>query len=166
MLIYHPAYDANHCIFRMLLLLSHSDPVVRIDEMKIMDFYVLFPHLLKSIRLPARYNEYKKSFSKLPEPYEHTEKYIEIFHQLSEIQNAAIANMLSKDILDIDSYYEGKVKRSDNKLPESLSRHLKGCAYGDDMWFTFVAKEIPRIGINGPKGLKARTGLMEFRYDV
>ena len=32
-------------------------------------------------------------------------------------------------------------------------------------WFKILSKEIKDIEISGGKGFKARTGLMEYRYD-
>ncbi|EAQ5910900.1 hypothetical protein FEF66_23465, partial [Salmonella enterica] len=62
MLIYHPIFDANHCVFRTLLLLQEqSSCEIDIELFRLMDFYMLFPSLLKSIKpFPSELRSYKK----------------------------------------------------------------------------------------------------------
>ena len=51
MLIYHPVHDINHCLYRILALLEISKhKEIDWELIKLMDFYVLFPHQLKNIK--------------------------------------------------------------------------------------------------------------------
>ena len=52
MLIYHPAYDAFHCVFRMLAIIE-TVPNIEVDKARVLDFYLLFPALMADIRLPV-----------------------------------------------------------------------------------------------------------------
>ncbi|HGA8765958.1 TPA: ABC-three component system middle component 5, partial [Salmonella enterica subsp. enterica serovar Virchow] len=45
MLIYHPAYDAYHCLFRMIALIDHVNEI-EVDKARILDFYLIFPALV------------------------------------------------------------------------------------------------------------------------
>ena len=48
MLVYHPAFDMHHCVFRMVRLLNRL-PVgsCQVERMRILDFYLLFPSLIQ-----------------------------------------------------------------------------------------------------------------------
>jgi len=48
MIIYHPAYDVNHCSYRILnILYAAKDNKVHCDMLKIVNFYYVYPHLLR-----------------------------------------------------------------------------------------------------------------------
>lgn len=167
MLIYHPVFDANHCVFRTLLILQEqSSDGVDIDLFRLMDFYVLFPSLLKKITpFPNELKSFKKHISKIESSYEHIENPKRIFVELRRIQSIAFHHLLSKQLIDMDSFESGKIKRTNIQLPESLANELKNINYIKLEWFEFIAKGFPKIDFYGAKGLKKRTGLMEYRYD-
>lgn len=48
MLIYHPAYDAYHCVFRMLLIAERVSGI-EVEKARILDFYLVFPGMVKKI---------------------------------------------------------------------------------------------------------------------
>ncbi|MFM9745688.1 ABC-three component system middle component 5, partial [Streptomyces brasiliscabiei] len=51
MLMYHPAQDVNHCVFRLLLILEHTEhEKLNTDVYRLIDFYTLFPSLLKLLK--------------------------------------------------------------------------------------------------------------------
>ena len=70
MLVYHPAFDMNQGMFRMLRLLKpnpkHS---LAWDTFRILDFYYLFPHLLADVPLTRAMVKRKREFAKLGSKY-------------------------------------------------------------------------------------------------
>jgi hypothetical protein len=50
MLIYHQRNDIFHCAFRLLSILSLTDKNnIELARLKIIDFYIVFPHLVGNI---------------------------------------------------------------------------------------------------------------------
>jgi hypothetical protein len=168
MLIYHPAQDANHCVFRTLLLLEHTTQCeMDLELYRLLDFYILFPHLLKFINpLPAGLRSYKKILSKIPEPFETMRNTKRIMHVLEPLQTMALHSLLAKQIIDIESYKNKLIKRTDEQIPTELDYAIKNSELAESEWFRMVVNELPFTDFLGPQGLKKRAGLMEFRYDT
>lgn len=167
MLIYHPAYDINHCIYRMLLILEKSNvDSFEWDLFRIVDYYVLFPHLLKRIEpFPASLRAYQKFFKELPETYEVIQNDKRIFFELETIQNTSIQNLMAKDLICPEKFKDRLVTRSDNKIPERILKAISIDNTASQEWFHCVVNELPLVDFYGRKGLKARSQLMEYRYD-
>lgn len=168
MLIYHPAYDINHSIYRILLILNSSvHKEFQWDLLRLMDFYLLFPHLLKQISpLPMTVKSYKKLINTLPDAYESMLNTKRILFELEPIQNTAIQNIMAKDLIDLDKFQDGIVSRSDTALPDELARRLQADVIAGEEWFRFITNELPALEFNGKSGLKQRSGLMEYKYDT
>lgn len=166
-LIYHPIFDANHCVFRTLLLLQEQNHCeIDIELFRLMDFYVLFPSLLKSIKpFPSELRIYKKEIQKICEPYENIQNPNRIFVELRRIQSIAFYHLLSKQLIDMKSFENGMIKRTETNLPDQLVASLNEAAIKKNKWFILVSKEFQKIEFYGANGLKKRTGLMEYRYD-
>lgn len=168
MLIYHPIEDVNHCVFRSLLLLQQTNLAeIDFELYKLLDFYILFPHMLKRIEpFPRELTRYKKVISKIPEPFEAMRNTGRVLYELEGLQNVAIQNLLAKELIDYDSFMLNQLKRTQNPLPDILAAAIKSASQVKKEWFDFVVNELPQVDFSGKSGLKKRTGLMEFRYDV
>jgi hypothetical protein len=168
MLMYHPAQDANHCVFRTLLILEHTvHEDIELELYRLQDFYVLFPHMLKHIRpLPTELRAYKRLLSGIPEPYETMRNTKRILYELESLQTVAIHNLLAKQLIDIESFKAGRLKRTLTPFPEELNAVIQTSEQAQEEWFRMVINELPAIDFGGKNGLKKRTGLMEFRYDM
>lgn len=167
MLIYHPIHDINHCIYRVLRFLEISEHnSLSWEQLRLLDFYSLFPHLLKSIApFPQNLRAYKKIVGRIPDAYEAMTNDKRIFHEMMPIQNTAIHNLIARDLINSEQYADHTVSRTETQLPELLSEKIKLDPIGNEDWYLFLVNELPLIDFNGNKGLKSRTDLMEFRYD-
>lgn len=168
MLIYHPIHDINHCVYRAIVILEQSQHInIDLELFRIIDFYFLFPHLLKEIKpFPSELSSFRKVIKNIPEPYELINNVKRTMHQLEPIQTTAIQNLLAKNIIDIDLYKEKKVQRTENPLPDNIYKNIHSNNIVKEEWFRMLVNEFPTIVFLGKKGLKARSGLMEYRYDV
>lgn len=166
--MYHPAQDVNHCVFRLLLILEHTEhEKLNTDVYRLIDFYTLFPSLLKLLKtLPVPVNKCRKVFSEVEEPFESLKNTKRILHELEALQSVAIQNLLAKKLLDIDEYNKGYLKRSSVDLPAIFIDALNKSNLVSKEWFKGLVNEFPKAKFVGSSGLKARTGLMEYRYDV
>lgn len=167
MLIYHPAYDINHCIYRILRLLQVSDhSSFSWEQLRLLDFYSLFPHLLKTISpFPRELGSYKKIISLIPDPYESIPNEKRIFHEMMPIQNTAIHNLIARDIIAPDRYTEQIITRSETKIPDQLIEKINNDNFIKEDWYLFLANKLPLVNLNGKNGLKFRSDFLEYRYD-
>lgn len=168
MLIYHPAQDVNHAVYRLLLILNRAEQKeLQVDLFRLIDFYTLFPHLLKKISpMPLAISRHKKIFSDITEPFESLKNIKRIFNELELLQSVAIQNLTAKGILDKGKFDEGILRLNQKALPDNLVSALQNAGLLNDEWFGVIVDGFPKINFKGRNGLKARTGLMEYRYDM
>jgi hypothetical protein len=137
------------------------------DVFRMIDYYVLFPHLLKKIEpFPSALLPYKKILKELPEAYEVIQNDKRIFFELEAIQNTSIQNLMAKDLVCPEKFKDRIVARSDRGIPDKIREVIKTDDMTSQEWFRFVVNELPLIDFDGKKGLKARSQLMEYRYDA
>lgn len=166
--MYHPAQDINHCVYRLLMILECSaHEKFNIDIYRLVDLYVLFPSLLKLIKpLPKPISSYRSKFAGIHEPFESLRNTKRILHELERLQSIAIKNLLAKELLDRQAFENGILKRTNKSLPESFSNVIQGARLPNEEWFKVLIDEFPKAKFVGKNGLKSRTGLMEYRYDM
>lgn len=168
MLIYHPVYDINHSIYRMLLLLETSvHRSFAWEQLKLLDFYLLFPHLLKDIKpLPASLSVYRKLINAIPHPYELVPNKKRALYEVGNLQNTAVHNLMAKELIDVASFQSFQVQRTQRALPVEIKKFIDADEVQKEDWFKIVVNELPNIAFQGKEGLKSRSGLMEYRYDT
>jgi len=166
MLIYHPAFDMHHCVFRILLLLSEMpESVYEIDRIKILDFCLLFPYHLQQVTFPTNARSYRKALPHL-NPYDKLEDPHRILHRLTPYQLTALNCLASYNLIDSELLSKGQVKRTNQKIPRELTIALEKAKQRDYGILSILIGPFALIDLYGPNGLKARTGLLEYKYDA
>lgn len=166
MLIYHPAFDTHHCAFRLLRLLERLPKVpYPIEKIRILDFYLLFPSELVSVRFPQDALRFKKEFRRTSNPYERIEDPHRVFSRLEPIQLAALRTLASHGVIDQAQLSEGKALRSGSPIPASLARLIDTANTRFPAAIELLSGPLSAIDLYGKSGLKARTDLFEYRYD-
>ncbi|RCK45506.1 ABC-three component system middle component 5 [Thalassospira profundimaris] len=164
---YHPAYDTFHTTFRVLRILSCiPEETIKVDKLKILDFYMAFPRLTTDITgLQRQHKKYK--LNSFPKPYGELPSPITIFNQMGPIQDAAIQTLCLQGFLDFDieSLMHGEIQLSELGIPEALTASISLRNEKEASLIEYLIEVLLPIPLDGPKGLKARTGLMEYRYD-
>lgn len=165
MLVYHPAYDAYHCLFRMMAIMERVGEV-EIDKLKMLDFYILFPSLLSRVRMPRQFSKIKKNAERAHNEYHDPLNPGMTFKEMRHIQDAAIKCMLAAGYISQEDFTNGYVVRTDKKLPEKLSFDMRDFLDKKEPFSTFIIQKLANFHLTGPDGLKSRTQLMEHRYDI
>lgn len=163
MIFYHPAYDVHHCIYRLLNILSHlTHGQIDKDTIRLIDFYYVYPHLLKNVTLPRAFSKYKKTINEYTEPFEITPNPKSLFFDLSRVQDSALSSLLQRSLINIDG---NSIKLREAYLPNSVIDAFKNDTFVDTTFFKCLIESFPKLRINGKDGFKERCGLMEYRYD-
>ncbi len=164
MLIYHPAMDAYHCVFRILLILRRLDRI-EIDKARILDFYIVFPSAILSARLPESLRGTRKLLGSYKNPYRDPISPNTSFHEISRIQEAAINCIAASGLIDIPSLADGMLVRSKADLSNDLTKSIDIYLSKNSELAKIILDELSTIPLLGTDGLKHRTSLMEYRYD-
>ncbi|WP_349781138.1 ABC-three component system middle component 5 [Xanthomonas arboricola] len=164
MLIYHPAQDAYHCVFRMLLLVE-SIAELEEDKARILDFYLVFPSSLTSIKWPAALGESKQRSKEQSNPYRTPINPSITFRSMQPIQTSAIRCIAAANIINPIALEQGVLQRTDVNLSSEITKRLIIYARENETNINLVVKDLSSVQLLGREGLKARTSLMDYRYD-
>lgn len=164
MIIYHPSYDTHHCAYRYLnLLLSFPNRQCDKTLLSFVDFYYVYPHLLNEIKkLPSPLQRFKPFISGIKSPFEITPNSKVLYFELRSLQSVALANLQSRGLVTVNN---NNVLLIETKLPSSLIKAFKDDSFNKTEIFKLLVNEFPKVQLSGENGLKARTGLMEYKYD-
>lgn len=167
MLVYCPAFDIYHCLFRLFYIINILDSKnqYEIEKIQIIDFYLAYPGCIKEITIPADYRELKSEFKSITKEYRDPINKSQTFKKLNILQRKAINSMLSQGYLNIKSYKQGFIKRTSKEFPQELILKLNNFSFYENAKLPVILiLLLIEIELNGNNGLKARTGLMEYRY--
>lgn len=163
MLVYHPAFDIYNCAFRMLQLLSNTEEEeIEIDKIRIWDFYLTFPNEARQITFPRDLFELKKIFkNKADNPYEDLIDPRRIAQSMQPYQISALKYLTSFGLIDSKQFSKNIIKRTAKEIPNELKTKLEDISDEKQN----IIKLVKGFNFLALRGLKERTGLLEFRYD-
>lgn len=166
MIIYHPAYDINHCAFRFInLLFDIKHNQLEWEKLQILDFYYVFPHLLADIRLPRNQVATKGSLKSISASYESLPNPRRLMFGLKALHNETARALVAKGIFAKELYLKNIIKLSIQKIPGNLICRIEENMKRNTHWYKVLVSVLAEYELNGKDGLKDRTQLMEFRYD-
>ncbi len=170
-MIYNPAYDTFHGIYRMLLILKGFDQeeCVEVDRLRIYDFYLLFPYKAYKIRLKPTETDFKrqlrKSIKSTKNPYNESTNDRRLFEQLRPYQMIALSHLASYGLISPDHLLRQQVKVADADKMRKVTSQL-GKVSATDLnivsWLNLCFRTTPLTGVYG---LKYRTQLLDYKYD-
>ena len=166
MLNYHPSNDLYHSIYRIFLLTdSLKIEAVEWERLRLMDFYFLFPHLLRDLKMPREYLPYKKIFKLIREPYEEMGSPKRVFYQLGTLQENAIRSLIAKGYFHRDSFTLDARIKIKGPPPAEIIKLIKEEPKVSSDWFAPFVEVFNALSLTGTNGLKDRSEMLEHRYD-
>lgn len=167
-LAYEPAFDPFHTAFRLLRQADTKElPRGRIERVKILDVFMAEPRRCLKIRVPQKF---KKSAAKAaacqPPTYGRRPTTNALYNRMSPMQDAALQTLVLHGLLDADAFAEGWVLRTEFDLSEALQRRITSVDIAQADLTSFLFSELNSIPLDGANGLKDRTGIGEYRYDI
>ncbi|WP_415376406.1 ABC-three component system middle component 5 [Patiriisocius sp. Uisw_017] len=169
MITYNEAFDLNHTIYRILVLLNHMQyDSVEYERLRIWDFYMAFPYEIEKIRFGTKPEdrEIKKLFPKRDNPYRKIINSRKLFERMSPYQLAAFSKLSSYGIIDKSFNSTGRVKVTDrDKLISVISDIDIHLEVRESNVLKILTTYFYHMDFYGSNGLKARTNLSEYHYD-
>lgn len=168
---YVAAFDPYHSIFRMLVLLgrlprkSYDDDVIRI-----LDFYLCSPFLVSEFRSANDVAGQRKLQNQVKKEYPASAQYgvtpdsQALYDRMRPSQMAALNSLASNGFIDAEIFRSRAVVRTEKDAPGPIEIAVKDYArkHGALLELMSSYASLPLVGVNG---IKARSGLQEFRYD-
>lgn len=167
MLAYHIAYDPYHAAFRLLrILVSDSAHTYETGKLRILDFYLAFPQLIRTIRVPRNLLSRKNRVARRTNPYQFTGNPRVVFRRMEAIQEIAVRLLASSGFISQSAITQGVVGWTGAELPPPLRDRVIEANREEADIVSFLVAELGQIPFHGSDGLKARSSLMEHRYDA
>nr|WP_306466127.1 ABC-three component system middle component 5 [Corallococcus exiguus] len=164
---YHPAFDQHHAAFRLLrLIVAIAPQSVELDKLRILDFYLLFPHLLPEARLPQALKARARKLGEEANQYSLPAMPEAVFKQMAPIQAQGVRLLLSVGLSSVEQTDDTRVRRSEMPIPPEISEAISKRNSEQASLMTLLTKDVASIPLRGKNGLKDRSGLMEFKYDA
>ena len=163
-LAYHPAFDAYNAILRIIRILLSVPQSVDSQALRILDFYLVFPETLVSARLTSELRTAVRKLASKPRfPYDKVPSSKALFARMESPHEAARQTLISKGfvVFDVDG-----LSLSRSSTPQELLDLASEQNQNEEGLMAFLSALGQAFPINGPNGLKDRSGLLEYRYDV
>jgi len=164
MLIYHPAYDAYHCAFRMLTVAEHVKDL-EVEKARLLDFYLAFPGMVQTIRLPDALKTLRAQAKAAGNVYRDPVSSLSTFRDMRHIQEAALKSVAASGLIDLKRYEIGFVTRTEMPIGPALKERLDAFLSTNGPVVEGVLNGLSQVPLLGHDGLKHRSQLMEYRYD-
>jgi hypothetical protein len=168
-LSFQPAFDPFHATFRIMrLLMVIGKNSIHHDQMRILDFYLVFPYRIDEIRLTPGHSRFRA----LSRQYADTKPYGEqpdrevLFGRMEPMQDAAFETLASNGFISSSDLRDSLIQKTDKPFPEKLGERLLAANKAQSSLMEFLELIAFTYPLSGPNGVKARTGLMEYRYDA
>ncbi len=167
MLIYNPAFDLHHGVFRFLQLLT-VDPArpFETERLRILDFFMLFPEEIENIRFPRELMGKRALFRRKNNPYRNLGNARRVFAELAPFQLAALQSLAARGLVDTKELQDGQVVRTEQPLPPELSQAVVARNQLSPDLLDLVSSNLAKLPLHGEGGLKARANLQDTRYDA
>jgi hypothetical protein len=165
MLVYHPAFDAYHCLFRLLSILEMRKRM-EVDRLRILDFLLCFPAVVATFKLPQSSAGLRKPAKLADSAYRTPLNPRATFSTLIASQDGALSCLAAASFVVPEQLRNGAVERTDAPLPNDLLLRVAELRARETLFFQQILPALFDIPLLGPDGLKARSGLIEHRYDT
>lgn len=168
-LTYNEAFDPYHAAFRFMRLRLGCKLAERthIDMFRILDFYLLFPFRIQKMSFLSsdrKWRSVSKSYEKLS-PYGELPEDVSIFSKMEPFQRAAATSLVQAGVLSAEAWQNNQIEFLSTKFPSELEARCVELNEGMSDIIDILCSIRERYPLLGHNGLKARTGLLEFRYD-
>jgi ABC-3C biological conflict system middle component len=168
-LVFQPALDPYHATFRLFRLFPIlKGTALSRDHVRILDFYLLFPFLISSVRLSREGQHFKKLARKYAnlKPYGQQPEGALLFARMDAMQNAALDTLAFNSFLEKEALTMDQVVITNKMPPREVSQRAVELNEQQADLLEFLQSLATEYPLLGEGGLKARTGLKEYRYDA
>ena len=167
-LVYHPAFDPYHTILRCLRASTILGEKFHKEELELFQFLILFPEILGNSKLTTATRSAWGKLKWSPRfPYEMRADMRRTFNSSRSTYEAAFQTLVKERILsEAVADDESTFNVSWFNVPENIVEMVDARNENEAELVSLLSMLAEDVPFFGDGGLKERTGLMEFRYDV
>ncbi|WP_066479390.1 MULTISPECIES: ABC-three component system middle component 5 [unclassified Sphingomonas] len=170
MISYQPALDRFHALFRMSCLLAAfpENYPIEAGKFRILDFYMVFPFRLKDFI----FKQGQTGLKRVGRAYGYTQPYggvpddTALFLRMAPMQILAMDTLAAHDMIDREDYARDAIRLGDERAPPELAERTAAFIEEHGDLVSTLRTLAGEYAFLGEDGLKRRSGLMEYKYDV
>lgn len=169
-IVYQEALDPYHAAFRILRLrtLASADLNLPVDHVRILDFYMVFPFRLTTFKFRQEHVQFRRALKAYEDvqPYGMLPDDRSLLSRMQPMQMAALATLARQGFIDRSAFQRGLVARTEAKPGPELSERMAMLNMEHPTLVEVLTTLMTTYETLGPKGIKARSALIEHRYDA
>ncbi|WP_343584003.1 ABC-three component system middle component 5 [Herbaspirillum sp.] len=169
MLIYDQALDPYHTAVRLMAILSaatqRSVPL-SVDAARIADYFLVYPSKMGDFTFPAEFRNIRSAVKESGNPYRNAPGMRAAFERMRPIFSAALSGLIAAGYVNEDAFISGFIQPSDATIPDGLQAAIDRFKTRQTSVGKFILSDLLDMPANGDKGLKHRSRLIEYRYDL
>ena len=172
MIVYQPAFDLYHTLFRIMKLLSYfeKNDYIEIERLRIWDYYLLFPNKLKEVTLKQNEKQIKDLINnyivKPKNPYEQILNDRKMFEKIRPYQMSAIKYLASLGIINQDYLKHNKITKISKEIFNDFNKEFINMTIQEENTIKLLTSHFYLMPLYGNNGLKSKTNLLESKYDA
>lgn len=165
MLIYDPSQDPYHSAVRILAILRANPQGMPTDTVRIADFYLAYPSALEDFRFPSQFRKMRTLAKKYQTPYRRPALGWVTFERMRPIFIAAVSGLVAAKYVTAEAVKVGRLIPLLQNVPADLNKACGSYLERYSGIRSFISAELASLPLLGNEGLKARSNLLEHRYD-
>ncbi len=168
-LSYNEAFDPYHAIFRSFRLYFGCNlrDAVPFDKFRILDFYLLHPFRLQNLQLfddDREWRKISKTYLRL-KPYGELPDDNSLFDRMAPFQKTAAESMAKAGIIHDLAWQKNQILFTGEELGPEIETRCEELNASMADFIAILCQINRRYELHGRDGLKARSKLLEYRYD-
>ena len=159
--IWYASRDPYHCIFRMIRLLAAKGEPIPLEQLRVLDMFLMFPVLLHRLSLPTNVKERfrhlqietpAKFFVRLPGT-------ASVWQDLQIYQSTALKQLTGLGLLKRDALGDRYASLETSMVPEEIMKQALVQNQTAMPLMSFLIDDISSLPMSGTNGLIRRAGL-------
>jgi hypothetical protein len=159
--VWYASRDPYHCIFRMIRLMTAKDEPIPLEQLRILDMFLMFPVLLHRLSLPVdikeRFRQLKVTtpanfFVRLPGT-------ASVWQDLQLYQSTALKRLTGLGILKRDALRDHYASLDTTMVPDEIMTQAKAQNELAQPLIRLLVDDVASLPMTGKNGLVKRAGL-------
>lgn len=159
--VWYASRDGYHCVFRMIRLLAAKEAPLPIEQLRVLDMFLMFPMLLHRLKLTAELRERLRSLHIEPEAksFVRLPGTASVWQDLQIYQITAIKRLAGLGLLAREELLERNAKLETAQAPADLLEHANELNKASASLVSFLVDDLGSLPMLGTDGLVRRAGL-------
>ena len=159
--IWYASRDPYHCIFRMIRLMAAKGEPILLEQLRILDMFLMFPVLLHRLSLPTEIKERCRQL-RVPAPtsfFVRLPGTASVWQDLQIYQATALKRLIGLGLLKRDALRDRYASLETEMVPVELMRQATAQNEAASPLMHFLIDDIGSLPMTGRHGLVKRSGL-------